>query len=196
MARTLRHFVLTLLRCSSMPGRIMMMDTNVPSSSRKEKASRLMVELYVEGQHDDKRQEAEPHRQDAWRRNDGGITRIFKQFHVFSFFNSEGALGCGTIRLTHARLVQTVVGRKDKTNRASAAKRTTSVFGPQAYRRVIYSGCNQACDYSCHQNKSLLFIRRCKPDHTGLLHDSDVGCREVCARHWGRHCSCDQPSFY
>lgn len=32
-----------------------------------------MVELYVEGQHDDKRQEAEPHKQDAWRRNGVGI---------------------------------------------------------------------------------------------------------------------------
>lgn len=42
-----------------------MTDTMVPSSSRKEKASRLMVELYVDGQHDDRRQEAEPHKQDA-----------------------------------------------------------------------------------------------------------------------------------
>lgn len=43
-----------------------MTDTRVPSSSRKEKASRLTVELYADGQHDDKRQEAEPHKQDAW----------------------------------------------------------------------------------------------------------------------------------
>lgn len=48
-----------------------MTDTRVPSSSRKEKASRLMVELYADGQHDDRRQEAEPHKQDAWRRDEG-----------------------------------------------------------------------------------------------------------------------------
>lgn len=49
-----------------------MMETSVPSSSRKEKASRLIVELKVEGQHDDSRQEAEPHRQDAWVVRRGG----------------------------------------------------------------------------------------------------------------------------
>lgn len=54
-----------------MPGRIIITDTRVPSSSRKEKASRLMVELYVEGQHDDRRQEAEPHKQEAWKRGEG-----------------------------------------------------------------------------------------------------------------------------
>lgn len=54
-----------------MPGRIIITDTIVPSSSRKEKASRLTVELYVDGQHDDRRQEAEPHRQDAWRGEEG-----------------------------------------------------------------------------------------------------------------------------
>lgn len=54
-----------------MPGRIIMTDTRVPSSSRKEKASRLMVELFADGQHDDRRQEAEPHKQDAWRRDEG-----------------------------------------------------------------------------------------------------------------------------
>lgn len=57
----------TFFRFSSMPGRIIMMDTSVPSRSRKEKANLLMVELYVEGQHDDSKQEAEPHKQDAWR---------------------------------------------------------------------------------------------------------------------------------
>lgn len=54
-----------------MPGRIIMIDTRVPSSSRKEKARRLTVELYADGQHDDRRQEAEPHKQDAWRRDEG-----------------------------------------------------------------------------------------------------------------------------
>ncbi len=49
-----------------MPGMIMMMDTIVPSSRKKEKARRVTVELYVEGQHPDKRQGAEPHRQDAY----------------------------------------------------------------------------------------------------------------------------------
>lgn len=44
-----------------------MTETIVPNSSRKEKASRLTVELYADGQHDDRRQEAEPHRQEAWR---------------------------------------------------------------------------------------------------------------------------------
>lgn len=58
---------LTFFSCSSMPGRIMMIETIVPSSSRKEKASRLTVELYADGQQDDRRQEAEPHRQEAWR---------------------------------------------------------------------------------------------------------------------------------
>lgn len=48
-----------------------MTDTIVPSSSRKEKPSRLIVELYVDGQHDDKRQGAEPHKQDAWSRDEG-----------------------------------------------------------------------------------------------------------------------------
>lgn len=54
-----------------MPGRIIMTETRVPSSSRKEKAKRLTVELYVEGQHDDKRHEAEPHKHDAWRKSEG-----------------------------------------------------------------------------------------------------------------------------
>lgn len=48
-----------------------MTDTRVPSSSRKEKASRLTVELYADGQHDDRRQEAEPHKQDAWGGDEG-----------------------------------------------------------------------------------------------------------------------------
>lgn len=48
-----------------------MTDTRVPSSIRKEKASRLMVELYVDGQHADRRQGAEPHKQDACRRDRG-----------------------------------------------------------------------------------------------------------------------------
>ena len=43
-----------------------MTETRVPSSSRKENASRLTVELYADGQHDERRQEAEPHKQDAW----------------------------------------------------------------------------------------------------------------------------------
>ncbi len=43
-----------------------MTDTIVPSSSKKEKARRVTVELYVEGQHPDKRHGAEPHRQDAY----------------------------------------------------------------------------------------------------------------------------------
>lgn len=57
---------LTFFRWSSIPGRIMMTDTSVPSSSRKEKASRLTVELYADGQQDERRQEAEPHKQEAW----------------------------------------------------------------------------------------------------------------------------------
>lgn len=44
-----------------------MMDTIVPSSRKKEKARRVTVELYVEGQHPDKRHGAEPQRQDAYR---------------------------------------------------------------------------------------------------------------------------------
>lgn len=59
-----------------------MPDTRVPSSSRKEKASRLMVELYVDGQHDDRRQGAEPHRHDAWRRDGERIRRTFTLFHI------------------------------------------------------------------------------------------------------------------
>lgn len=47
----------------------MMMDTRVPSSRKKEKARRVMVELKAEGQHPDIRHGAEPHRQDAYRRN-------------------------------------------------------------------------------------------------------------------------------
>lgn len=43
----------------------MMMDTIVPNSRKKEKARRVTVELYEEGQHPDKRHGAEPHRQDA-----------------------------------------------------------------------------------------------------------------------------------
>lgn len=46
-----------------------MTDTIVPRSKRKEKASLLTVELYADGQHDDRRQEAEPHKQDAYRRD-------------------------------------------------------------------------------------------------------------------------------
>ncbi len=43
-----------------------MMDTMVPRSRKKEKARRVTVELYLEGQHPDKRHGAEPHRQDAY----------------------------------------------------------------------------------------------------------------------------------
>jgi len=57
----------TFFSCVSIPGRTMMTDTKAPSSSRNEKASREMVELYEEGQHEESRQGAEPHRHDAWR---------------------------------------------------------------------------------------------------------------------------------
>jgi len=56
-----------------------MMDTIVPSSRKKEKARRVTVELYVEGQHPDKRHGAEPHRQDAYRTRT--ITQHSKNTH-------------------------------------------------------------------------------------------------------------------
>ena len=70
------------MRCSSIPGRIIITDTIVPSSSRKEKASRLMVELYVEGQHDDRRQGADPHKQDACKEARERIGRAFIEIHI------------------------------------------------------------------------------------------------------------------
>lgn len=71
----------TFFSCVSMPGRIMMMDTIVPSSRKKEKARRVTVELYVEGQHPDKRHGAEPQRQDAYREREAHLTQ---QIHAFS----------------------------------------------------------------------------------------------------------------
>lgn len=68
-----------------MPGRIIMMDTMVPSSRRKEKARRLMVELYVEGQHPDRRQGAEPHKHDAYRETRNARRELARHMHRFIF---------------------------------------------------------------------------------------------------------------
>lgn len=57
---------LTLRSCVSIPGRIMMTDTMVPSSKKKEKTSLVTVELLEEGQHPHRRHGAEPHRQEAY----------------------------------------------------------------------------------------------------------------------------------
>lgn len=66
-----------------------MTDTRVPSSSRKENASRLTVELYADGQHDDRRQEAEPHKQDAWagKESQPGLSC------TFPYYETLGSLG-------------------------------------------------------------------------------------------------------
>lgn len=61
-----------------------MTETRVPSSSRKEKARRLTVELYADGQHDERRQEAEPHKQDAWRGEERRKGDRIKCVHPYS----------------------------------------------------------------------------------------------------------------
>ncbi len=48
----------------------MMTDTKVPSSKKKEKTSRVMVELLEEGQQPQRRHGAEPHRQEAYEKKD------------------------------------------------------------------------------------------------------------------------------
>lgn len=53
----------------------MMTDTKVPSSKKKEKTSRVTVELLEEGQHPHRRHGAEPHRQEACRNGQGGSGR-------------------------------------------------------------------------------------------------------------------------
>lgn len=49
----------------SIPGRIMMTDTRVPSNRKKENTSRVMVELLEDGQQPHRRHGAEPHKQEA-----------------------------------------------------------------------------------------------------------------------------------
>lgn len=112
-----------------------MMDTSVPSSNRKEKASRLTVELYVEGQHDDRRQEAEPHKQDAWRRGEG---ENYKDIHEDSYLMKlrDGALGCGIIRVVRACLAKTVVGENTKQTAVSPLKATALLLLLQACRKA------------------------------------------------------------
>ena len=58
--------MLTFCSSASMPGSIMMMDTTVPRSRKKEKTSRVMVELLEEGQQPHSRHGAEPHRHEAY----------------------------------------------------------------------------------------------------------------------------------
>lgn len=55
----------TFRSCVSIPGRIMMTDTMVPSNRKKENTSRVMVELLEEGQQPHRRHGAEPHKQEA-----------------------------------------------------------------------------------------------------------------------------------
>lgn len=50
-----------------MPGRIIIIDTRVPSKRKKEKISRVTVELLDDGQHPQRIHGAEPHKHDAWR---------------------------------------------------------------------------------------------------------------------------------
>lgn len=60
---------LTLRNCASIPGRIMMTDTKVPNSRKKENTSRVTVELLEEGQQPHRRHGAEPQRQEAYGQN-------------------------------------------------------------------------------------------------------------------------------
>lgn len=55
----------TFRSCVSIPGRIMMTDTMVPSNRKKENTNRVMVELLEEGQQPHRRHGAEPHKQEA-----------------------------------------------------------------------------------------------------------------------------------
>ncbi len=56
---------LTLRSCVSMPGKIMITDTSVPRRRKKEKISRVTVELLEEGQQPQRRHGAEPHKHEA-----------------------------------------------------------------------------------------------------------------------------------
>lgn len=56
---------LTLRSWVSIPGRIIIADTKVPSSKKKLKTSRVTVELLEEGQQLHSRHGAEPHKQEA-----------------------------------------------------------------------------------------------------------------------------------
>lgn len=48
-----------------MPGKIMITDTSVPRRRKKEKISRVTVELLEEGQQPQRRHGAEPHKHEA-----------------------------------------------------------------------------------------------------------------------------------
>lgn len=48
-----------------MPGSIIIIDTTVPSNRKKEKISRVTVELLDDGQHPQRRHGAEPHKHEA-----------------------------------------------------------------------------------------------------------------------------------
>lgn len=99
----------TFLRCSSMPGRIIMTDTMVPSISRKENASRLTVELYADGQHDDRRQEAEPHKQDAWvgKESQPGLSCTFPYYETLGSLGREDNQGNACTACKHSGWEQT-----------------------------------------------------------------------------------------
>lgn len=158
-----------------MPGRIIITDTRVPSSSRKEKASRLMVELYVEGQHDDRRHGAEPHKQDACEEARERISRVF--IHTDSYFMKlrDKALDWGIISVMHAWLAttntnNTFVCRRGQPSFSFQKSRDKWWFAAAVIRDVIRA--------AVITNLSLSwFLTR---DHRGSLHDSDADCWEVC----------------
>lgn len=73
---------LTLRSCVSIPGRIIMTDTIVPRSRKKEKTSRVTVELLEDGQQPHTRHGAEPHRHDAWGEMENDMNKNFPQQKV------------------------------------------------------------------------------------------------------------------
>lgn len=82
-AKDTLRLIITLRSCASIPGRIMMTDTMVPSSRKKENTSRVTVELLEEGQHPHRRHGAEPHRQEAYGR--------FKNKYIYYIYISTWA---------------------------------------------------------------------------------------------------------
>lgn len=138
-----------------MPGRIIMTDTRVPSRSRKEKASRLTVELYADGQHDDRRQEAEPHKQDAWGRdeseNQQGLRAdcyIMKlRDRALGFRDNQGNVctackDCGWEQ----------TNKKKQTSKQHCVLCQNNHLSPSETNDL-----QPACDSSCHRSKALLF---------------------------------------
>ncbi len=107
-----------------------------------------MVELYVDGQHDDRRQGAEPHKQDTWRRG----RELAGPSYGFLFYKSQGQGSGVWDNQGNACMACNDCGweKKNKTNNTvSAVRATIFLLLLHASREAETNedcGGNQACD--------------------------------------------------